>query len=163
MDKKLNTIVNRMVNEGKSHDEIMAKLVVDALKLCTQSELVKALDAKGFKTSQTQISRWNSIGKALIAGTITDATQAGKDLRQNKAKVSDVAKGRKASGKTNQVSKFDAVKKNLNSAVKDAKTLTHAEKAKLKALALELVTVLEIVPSVDTLALEFDNLMADLD
>jgi phage gp37-like protein len=167
MDKKLNAVIGQMLNAVKSHDESMAVLVVKALKLCTQAELVKHLGDKGFKTSQTQISRWNSIGKALQAGTITpeQATQAGKNLRQNKAKVSDVAEGkttRKPAGKTDQVTKFDSVKRNLKLAVKDSKTLTSAEKSKLRDLALELVTILEIIPSVATLDLEFDAIMAEI-
>ena len=164
MDKKLNGIIADMVKTAKTHDEKMAKLVVKALELCTQTELVKALNAKGFKTSQTQISRWNSIGKALATNPELDAETIGKDLRQNKAKVSEVAKGqtRKAQVEKKAVTKFDAVKKNLKSAIKDGKTLTHAEKDKLRNLALELVTILEIVPSVETLDLEFDAIMAEI-
>lgn len=164
MDKKLNGIIADMVKTAKTHDEKMAKLVVKALELCTQTELVKALNAKGFKTSQTQISRWNSIGKALATNPELDAEKVAKDLRQNKAKVSDVAKGqtRKAQVEKKSVTKFDAVKKNLKSAIKDGKTLTHAEKDKLRNLALELVTILEIVPSVETLDLEFDAIMAEI-
>ena len=164
MDKKLNGIIAEMVKTAKSHDEKMARLVVKALELCTQTELVKALNAKGFKTSQTQISRWNSIGKALATNPELDAEKVAKDLRQNKAKVSEVAKGqtRKAQGKTNQTSKFDTVKKSLKSAIKDAKTLTESEKAKLRDLTLELVSVLGVIPSADTLLTEFDAIMAEI-
>lgn len=164
MDKKLNGIIADMVKTAKTHDEKMARLVVKALELTTQSELVKLLGKKGFKTSQTQISRWNSIGKALATNPELDAEKVAKDLRQNKAKVSDVAKGqtRKAQGKTNQTSKFDSVKKSLKSAIKDSKTLTESEKAKLRDLTLELVSVLGVIPSADTLLTEFDAIMAEL-
>lgn len=164
MDKKLNGIIADMVKTAKTHDEKMARLVVKALEFTTQSKLVKLLAEKGFETSQTQISRWNSIGKALATNPELDAEKVAKDLRQNKAKVSEVAKGqtRKASTETKAVSKFDSVKKNLKSAVKDSKTLTVSEKAKLRDLALELIAVLEVIPSADSLLTEFDNLMAEI-
>ena len=164
MDKKLNGIIAKMVSTAKSHDEVMARLVVKALELTTQSELVKLLGAKGFKTSQTQISRWNSIGKALATNPELDAKKVAKDLRQNKAKVSDVAKGqtRKASTETKAVSKFDSVKKNLKGIIKDSKTLTESEKAKLRDLALELITVLDVIPSAESLLTEFDELVKEM-
>lgn len=160
--RELALIVADIIKAENSHDEKMAKLIAEALQNYSQRQLIKALDEKGIKLSQTSIARYGAIGEAMKKGKGLNPENVLTALRTGELLIGDV-KGwgknvpadyqkpreaqRATGGITKQTSNVDKVKKSLETTVKNAKALSPADKAKLKNLALELVSVLGIVPA----------------
>jgi predicted transcriptional regulator len=172
--RELALIVADIIKAENSHDEKMSKLIAEALQNYSQRQLIKALEEKGIKLSQTSIARYGAIGEAMKTGKglnpenvltglrtgellIGEVKAWGKNVPADYTKPRSEAK-RKPQG-TQAVSQFDAVKKNLTQAVKSAKSLTSSEKAKLQDLGLQLVTILGIVP----MELDGLDLVAEID
>lgn len=177
--RDLAVIVADLVKAENNKDTQFSKLITEALTHYSQRQLVTELEKVGIKLAQKQIQQYGAVGVAIKSVKGLDVDHVLKALRQGEIQVSEVkawgknapseytkprgeVKGRKTQGTTQVKSSFDTVKKSLDTAVKNAKNLTASEKSKLQDLALELVTILGILPEEDfDLALEMEKILKD--
>lgn len=169
--RSLEVIVTDMKSASDNYHERMAVLIAEALNAgYSQRQLVDEIKKQKVQIDQKKIAYYGALGSALKfvpKGTI-NAENVMTSLNSQEIKVSEVKawgkkvpevytkerakkeRGtRKPSGSTKQVSEVDNFKKSLTELTKKAKKLSTSEKALVRDLAIEFVSVLGLVPMGD--------------